>query len=146
MKQLKIILIFAISFDVYSSQLTYNITNPALGGYNPGFVNSAKERISIVERKKSEQERINREIERNAEYKERNNPSRQLERVLVQYINSQVADRIAKSMFDDSSDSGSINVSEGLDLSYEKVGERLTIRISGESGDQTIELGLPEVK
>ncbi|MCG9629155.1 hypothetical protein L1D34_30690, partial [Vibrio mediterranei] len=73
-------------------------------------------------------------------------PSRQLERVLVQYINSQVADRIAKSMFDDSSDSGSINVSEGLDLSYEKVGERLTIRISGESGDQTIELGLPEVK
>ncbi|MFS1994428.1 hypothetical protein BCT97_019495, partial [Vibrio breoganii] len=71
--------------------------------------------------------------------------SKQLERTLVNYINSQVSEKIARSIFDDNQDSGSINVSDGLNLDYEKNGDILTINISGENGDQNIELSVPGI-
>ncbi|MFL9799046.1 hypothetical protein AB6C80_007380 [Vibrio cyclitrophicus] len=49
--KLPYVLLF-FSFGVNSAQVTYSLTNPAFGGYNPGFVNASKERISIVEKKK----------------------------------------------------------------------------------------------
>ncbi|MFL7016515.1 hypothetical protein AB6D16_015010 [Vibrio cyclitrophicus] len=48
--KLPYVLLF-FSFGVNSAQVTYSLTNPAFGGYNPGFVNASKERISIVEKK-----------------------------------------------------------------------------------------------
>ncbi|MEZ8224699.1 curli assembly protein CsgF [Vibrio splendidus] len=143
MKLPYIFLIF--SFGTSSAQVTYNLTNPVFGGYNPGFVNASKERVSIVEKNKSQKERILKEIARQEASEDRNSPSKQLERTLVNYINSQVSEKIARSIFDDNQDSGRINVSDGLNLDYEKNGDILTINISGENGDQNIELSVPGI-
>ncbi|MCG9692668.1 curli assembly protein CsgF [Vibrio sp. Isolate22] len=138
-------MLLIISWSVSSAQVTYNLTNPAFGGYNPGFVNAAKERISIVEKNKSQEQRILKEIKRKEANENRNNPSKQLERTLVNYINAQVSEKIARSIFDENKGEGSIKVSDSLNLDYEKTGDILKINISGEGGDQNIELSVPGI-